>query len=450
MLSHFIKYIEENKICTSDDRILLAVSGGIDSMVMTNLFISTGFESGIAHCNFSLRGFESDKDEELVRKTASGYKIPFYSIRFDTKEYAGKKGISIQMAARELRYKWFEEIRSENHYDFIAIAHNLNDNIETVLLNLVRGTGITGLTGMKPVNNKIIRPLLFASRDMISDYRNRYGIPFREDKSNADTKYHRNKIRHLVLPVLKEINPSLESTLNETAERMAGINEIVADYVNILNLKSRSGDGKTLKYKITGLKQHVRNKALLYELFKPYGITSSTAADLIRVIEGRTGGNIATPAYRLFKNRNDLVIYPNANPEKIYCEINNNNELEKVPGIVSAKTIKVTGDFVIEDKKSVANIDFRKITFPLVIRRWEKGDHFIPLGMNKNKKLSDYFIDRKYSLIEKEEALILESAGNIIWIIGERIDDRYKITPSTIEVLRIESGFKDTPSEGNI
>jgi tRNA(Ile)-lysidine synthase len=194
----------------------------------------------------------------------------------------------------------------------------------------------------------------------------------------------------------------------------------------------------------------VRNKALLYELFKPYGITSSTAADLIRVIEGRTGGNIATPAYRLIKNRNDLVIYPNANPEKIYCEINNNNELEKVPGIVSAKTIKVTGDFVIEDKKSVANIDFRKITFPLVIRRWEKGDHFIPLGMNKNKKLSDYFIDRKYSLIEKEEALILESAGNIIWIIGERIDDRYKITPSTIEVLRIESGFKDTPSEGNI
>jgi tRNA(Ile)-lysidine synthase len=439
MFVDFLKYIEENKICRKGDRILLAVSGGIDSMVMTHLFLSAGFESGIAHCNFSLRGAESDKDEELVEKISSEYKIPFYSVKFETKNYAKKNRISVQMAARELRYHWFETIRSANNYDFIAIAHNLNDNIETFLINLIRGTGITGLTGMRSVSHRIIRPLIFATRDMIKEYRDLNDIPFREDKSNADTKYTRNKIRHVVLPVLKQINPALESTLNETADRLAETNKIVTDLLQKINEQSSYYDGKILKYKINSLQPHLENKTLTFELFKPFGITGSTVRDLLKVLEGRTGGKIITSTHRLIKNRNELFVSVINDTDQIYCEINNTENLRTAPGIESADIMKITPGFKVKGDKKSAFIDFKKVSFPMIIRRWKKGDFFIPFGMKDKKKLSDYFIDKKYSLFEKEEALILESAGNIVWIIGERTDDRFKITPSTTEVLIIKA-----------
>src|SRR5450759_4009404 len=206
MLERFRKYIAENNLLKPGDRLLLAVSGGIDSMVMTHLFLQSGTKIGIAHCNFSLRAVESDKDEEMVRTYSSEHNIPFFSTRFETKTFAKENGLSVQMAARDLRYSWFEEIRKKNGYDAIAVAHNLNDNIETLLINLIRGTGLTGLTGMKPASNRLIRPLLFASRQDITDYCNQNLIVFREDRSNADTKYTRNKIRLQVIPVLKEIN----------------------------------------------------------------------------------------------------------------------------------------------------------------------------------------------------------------------------------------------------
>ena len=232
MVSEFKKFISENNLIKPGDKILLAVSGGIDSMVMTHLFQSLDYKIGIAHCNFSLRGRESDKDQEMVSLYASEHNIPFYSTRFETKAFAKKNKLSVQMAARDLRYKWFEEIRTKHGYDSIAVAHNLNDNIETLLINLTRGTGLTGMTGMRPVSNRIIRPLLFATRQEIMSFQIRHKIAFREDKSNADTKYTRNKIRHLIIPVLKEINPSIETTLNETAERFTGINEIVSNYIS--------------------------------------------------------------------------------------------------------------------------------------------------------------------------------------------------------------------------
>ena len=223
MLQKFKKFIADNNLIKPGDRILLAVSGGIDSMVMTHLFQQLENNVGIAHCNFSLRPGESDEDEEMVCKFAADHNIAFYSTRFETKDYAVKNGLSVQMAARELRYSWFEEIRKENRYDSIAVAHNLNDNVETLIINLIRGTGISGLAGMKPVVNNIIRPLLFAKREEITAYCNEHLIAFREDMSNADTKYLRNKVRHLIIPVLKEINPSVESTLNETADIFIGI-----------------------------------------------------------------------------------------------------------------------------------------------------------------------------------------------------------------------------------
>jgi tRNA(Ile)-lysidine synthase len=439
MLIDFKKFIAENNLIKPGDRILLAVSGGIDSMVMTHLFLQLDYEIGLAHCNFFLRASESDKDEEMVRKFAAGHKIPFYSIRFETKAFAKNNGLSVQMAARELRYAWLEEIRKENRYNTIAVAHNLNDNIETLIINLTRGTGITGLTGMRPASNRIIRPLLFAKRRDITGYCNQHRIVFREDKSNADTKYTRNKIRHLVIPVLKEINPSIETTLNETAERFTGINEIVSNYISGLRERVSEQKGELITFNISLLKEHIHNKAVLFELFKPYGITNMVLKDLMKVIEGKTGGQIFTGTHRIIKNRKEIIVSHEDNGNETFNNIKNLTGLRKIPGIASALYVDITGKFEIPSDPFIACIDSEKVTFPLIIRKWKAGDHFYPLGMKQKKKLSDYFIDNKYSRLDKEKILILESAGKIIWIIGDRIDNRFRITKSTKKALIIKS-----------
>lgn len=437
MLNEFKKFIEVNKLVNPDDKILLAVSGGIDSMVMTQLFRQTGYKFGIAHCNFMLRSSESDKDEQMVARYASENNIPFYSVRFETKIYAKQRGLSIQMAARELRYEWFEKIRSGHGYDKISVAHNLNDNIETLLINLTRGTGITGLTGMKPLNNNIIRPMLFAKRQDISDYCGKNGIIFREDQSNADTKYIRNKIRHLIIPVLREINPSIESTLNETAERFTFINEMITEYISGIREKVSVQNEEIIRFNISLLRAHILNKAVLYELFKPYGITNAGLDDLINVIEGNTGGQIFTETFRIMNNRTDLIVsHLDSGEESIYF-IDDPDGIAKVPGIVSAVIITISDRFEIPSEPLVACLDSEKVLFPVTIRKWRAGDHFYPLGMNQKKKLSDYFIDEKYSRLDKEKILILESDGKIAWIIGERIDDRFKVTATTKKTLII-------------
>ncbi len=442
MIKEFKRFIAENKLIEPDDKVLLAVSGGIDSMVMTHLILRLGFRTGIAHCNFSLREIESDKDEEMVRRYASEKNIPFYAIRFDTRAFAKKNGLSVQMAARELRYEWFEMIRSENGYDKIAIAHNLNDNIETVIINLTRGTGITGLTGIRPSSNHIIRPLLFATRDEITKYCNKHLIRYREDKSNADIKYIRNKIRHQVIPLLKEINPSIETTLNETAERFTGINEIVSDYIAGLRERIQEQKSNHIAFNINLLKTYLDNKAVLFELFKPFGIGNVQLNDLLKVIEGKTGGQIFTGSHRIIKNRKEVIVTDeNKENERTY-NIKNIRGFAKVPGIESAGYAEITDSFEIPSDPFIACIDSEKISFPTVIRRWKPGDHFYPLGMKHKKKLSDYFINSKYSILEKENKLILESDGKIVWIIGDRIDDRFRITKSTRKALIIKSAKK--------
>lgn len=431
MLTRLKKYIAENNMIQPGDRVLLAVSGGIDSMVMAHLFRQLDTETAIAHCNFSLRGAESDKDEQLVREYASENNIPFFTVKFNTKEFASEHGLSIQMAARDLRYNWFEEISNKHNYNKVAVAHNLNDNIETVLINMTRGTGLTGLTGIRPVSNKIIRPLLFATRHDITDYCNEHSITFREDQSNSDTKYTRNKIRHLVIPVLKEINPSIENTLNEMAERFTGINDIVADYISLIRREISANKGDTIIFDSGRMEAHLRNRALVFELFRPYGINNLQIDDLIQVIEGKTGGHIVTQSHRIIKNREEIIISAETIPADAPVIINSIEELKKVSFFESVRYIDIDTSIVISTEKSEAYLDADKITFPVTIRKWRSGDHFFPFGMKQKKKLSDYFIDRKYSMLDKENILILESAGEIVWIIGERIDDRYRITPST-------------------
>ena len=439
MFDEFITYNKEYGLFNPTDRILLAVSGGIDSMVMSHLLMRTGNAKGIAHCNFCLRDTESDLDEEFVRNYADNNKMPFYSIRFKTKEYAHKNRISVQVAARELRYEWFEKIRRENNFDLVGVAHNLNDNAETLLLNLIRGTGITGLSGIKPVVYNIIRPILFASRNKIEEYCTLNKISFREDKSNTDVRYTRNKIRNIVLPVLKQINPSIEKTLCDTAIKLAGTDEIVTDYVNTLREQISRQSGESVIFDIEKLLSLGKVNALIFELFGPYGISGTTARDLIRVLHGETGKQILTKTNRIVRNRNELIINPlPANKVRLY-KLCSTDDLLLIPGIRTAGVLNNSDRFKIPVEHNIACIDFEKLKFPMVIRTWRSGDYFFPLGMNQKKKLSDFFTDMKYSMIKKEKILLLESEGNIVWIINERLDNRYRITESTKIILMIEA-----------
>jgi tRNA(Ile)-lysidine synthase len=439
MFDEFRKYIEDNHLFGSQDYILLAVSGGLDSMVMSHLFLTGGYKFAIAHCNYCLRGAESDKDEDFVRQYAACNGFTFYSRRFDTTAYAKKFGISVQMAARNLRYEWFESIRKEHHLDYIAVGHNMNDNVETLLINLTRGTGLNGLTGMKPVSDKVVRPLLFATREEIISYGKQNNVAYREDQSNLETKYTRNKIRNLILPVLKKINPSVEYAINDTAHRLSETGEIISDYINDLRVHlSVKGEKETI-FSIDKLNNYLNNSTIIFELFRPFGITGQRVKDLINILHGSPGGQVLTDTHRFIRDRQDLIITPVTGKNEISVAIRNINDLVNFPGIVSAGIFDIGPDFRFTEDPFVAELDLEMVLFPLLIRTWKKGDYFYPLGMKDKKKLSDYFIDRKYSLDKKESTLLLESGGMIAWIIGERIDDRFRINESTSKVLRIRA-----------
>ncbi len=444
LFEEFKDHAARNALFTKDDRILLAVSGGIDSMVMLHLFTKMRADTVIAHCNFRLRGAESDMDEELVRNYAGKNNIPFHSVSFDTRKLAEEKGISIQMAARDLRYEWFEQLKIQQSCSLIAVAHNLNDNIETLLINLTRGTGLTGLAGMRSSANGIIRPLLFATRERIEGWCGEFSIPYREDRSNAEIKYTRNKIRHLVIPVLKEINPSIEETLNYTALRLGGLDRILSGYIDGIRSRISVKRGQSIVIDTEKLAEFSDNKAMMFELFCPWGITEPLAGELQKLIKAGTGKQIFTLTDRILKNRNELIISPVRHDRKDDLLIESVEDLLSIPSVRFACLEQVDAVYKIPHDPRVASIDREKIRLPLIVRRWKEGDYFCPLGMKSRKKLSDYFIDNKFSRIRKEETMILESDGDIVWVMGERLDDRFRVTESTKTVLRIEM---NDPSE---
>jgi len=438
MIQRFIKYISDNHLFNQADTILVGVSGGIDSVVLLDLLDKAGFSVAIAHCNFRLRGAESDGDERLVCDLARKYDAPLFKTSFETADYALENKISIEMAARDLRYQWFEMIRATHHFDCIAVAHHRDDQLETFFLNLARGTGLTGLTGMKPVNGKIVRPLLFASRDEIEKYRHENFLDFREDSSNLSLDYQRNKIRHTLLPVMESLNPSFREGLIRTMSYLEDVSKICdrAIQQNWERVSVRKGNDYLIS--IAELKLLDPLPTYLFEFLKSFGFNSQVVVDIVASLDGIPGKQFVSQTHRLVRDRESLILSPlqPENRKQFYLE-------EGMKELVFPVHLKISVSekkekFELSDSRFVACIDRDHVQFPLLIRRWEKGDYFKPLGMNGFKKISDFFIDSKLSLPEKEHVWILANGEQVVWIIGHRLDDRYKITPSTQNILRLD------------
>ena len=439
MYSNFINFIQEIINIEKSKKLLLTIGGGADSVVMLDLFARNGYECGVAHCNFHLRGSDSDKDEELVKKLSKKYNYSFYKIDFDTEKYASDNGISIEMAARKLRYEWFEKIRLENNYDYIATAHHSDDVIETFFMNLARGTGIRGLSGIKALSGNIIRPILFADKEQINNYVLENKLEYRNDISNDDVKFKRNKLRHDIIPEFGSINPAYKQNILKTIERLNITNKILQEKITEIKAEIIEEKNDQLFIDIYKLKKLNKPNFHLFELLHPFGFNGGQTEQIIESLDGISGKIFYSNTHQLIKDRNNLIIVKKQQSEKELQDISEYQNIVKIKGVnfLELKTIKRTSDFKISYKLNIATLDKDKLKFPLKLRYWQKSDYFYPIGMNKRKKLSNFFIDNKFSKIEKDRTLLLVSEDNIVWIIGHRIDNRYKITDKTKNIVQI-------------
>jgi len=440
-LQQFQDFIEQQQLFVQGNRILLAVSGGKDSVLMLHLFKAIGVDVGVAHCNFNLRADEAQRDESFVALLVKNLGLPFYVTHFDTKKYAADNKISTQMAARDLRYHWFEEIRLSEQYDYIALAQHQNDAVETVLINLTRGTGISGLHGILPKRDRLIRPLLFLNRQQIEELVTANNIGFVEDSSNASTHYTRNKIRLQVVPHLQEINPNLEKTFAENISRFAELE-------TFLNVQVQKLADKILNKRLDGiyisLSEITRlnpQKLLLYELLKPFGFGEHVIQEILDSLKSPSGTHFFSSTHQAIINRNDLVIV-----EKNVLVTANQFIHPATESIVFADheiTLAFTEEIKFEYNPNKAFVNADKLIFPLVLRNWQNGDKFIPLGMRSLKKVSDYFIDEKVPLhLKNTTPILVNGNGEIVWIAGMRQDNRYKLTTATKKVAIFELKIK--------
>lgn len=437
MLSHIHSYIEKYGLLTSDLPVVVGLSGGADSVALLSILACLGYDCKALHCNFHLRGEESMRDEQFsetfARQTLG---IPFYKTDFDTEKYASEKHISIEMAARELRYRWFEEMRSQFGAQAIAVAHHRDDQAETVLLNLLRGSGIRGLRGMLPKNGFIIRPLLAISRKEVLSWLESKGYAYVTDRTNLSVAYTRNFIRLKILPLLEEINPSAGEAIARSSEHLA---EAEALYLHALEDAKKEVVKSQNCFSIPALLSYPSPQTVLYELLRPYGFTRLVTEAIFSSLGKRSGKEFFSPAYRLVKDRDCLLLAPRedcANSETYVLEVETG--VLKFPIELSWRKSVITKDFSIIKEKQIAYFDYDTLCFPLVLRKWQEGDWFIPFGMKGRKKLSDYFINQKYSRLRKEATWLLCSGPDIIWIVGERPDNRFCINKATKSVLIVK------------
>jgi tRNA(Ile)-lysidine synthase len=389
------------------------------------------------HCNFQLRGDESDSDEEFVKKQVLIHGVPSYFKRFDTEEYAQINGISIEMAARELRYDYFEKIRTEHQFDFIATAHHSDDLIETFFLNISRKTGIKGLTGIKDKTVRIIRPLLFASRDEIEQFAAKNYIEFREDSSNSEMVFQRNFLRHRILPLFTELNPSFKKNILASIENLKEAETIYSRFFESEKQKAVEPDAENLIIGIAKLINSPHPRLLLLEILSEYNFNPTVVDEVFQSLDTESGKQFYSKTHRLVKDREKLFVSPVEEKDNriFYIESDDLNLFE--PFDIDIGKFDSRG-FKITKEPQIASLDLENLEFPLLIRKWQHGDYFQPLGMTGFKKVSDFFIDEKIPVHEKENTWLLCSGSKIAWIMGQRIDNRFKVTPKTGKVFKIE------------
>jgi tRNA(Ile)-lysidine synthase len=446
MKTELKEHINKNLPFLHGKKLLIAISGGIDSVVLTRLLQKLNFSISLAHCNFMLRGKESNKDEQFVIDLGEKMQVPTYTVKFETEKYAAEKGLSTQMAARELRYAWFDKICKENTIDYLITAHHKDDVIETFLINLSRGTGLDGLTGIPEINGNIVRPLLPFTQNEILVYAAKNKLQWREDSSNSSIKYVRNKIRHKVIPVLKELNPNLLETFYNTLNNLKASQQIVKDRIQNIKEKVTTINENEIHFDIVKLKKLSNPKIYLYELLKEYGFTEWD--DIANLLDTQSGKQVYSNTHRLLKHRTVLILSEinkelntpsykiKKNTSEIITPIKLTFETVAIPFDNKNHLSKVLNELIL-DKANTITIDADKITFPLTLRKWQKGDFFYPIGLQGKKKVSKFFKDEKMSLLEKENTWLLCSNNDIIWVVGKRIDERFKVTKTTCNILKV-------------
>ncbi|MDE6822206.1 tRNA lysidine(34) synthetase TilS [Bacteroides acidifaciens] len=415
-----IQYIDKEDLFSSDSNILVALSGGADSVALLCILHVAGYHCEAAHCNFHLRGEESNRDEQFVRQLCKKYEIRLHTVDFDTTRYATENHISIEMAARELRYNWFEEVRTKCQADVIAVAHHQDDSVETILLNLIRGTGITGLLGIRPRNGAIVRPLLCINREEILHYLQSIGQDYVTDSTNLEDEYTRNKIRLNVLPLMQTINPSVKNSLIETSNYLNDVSAIYNRYIEEAKTRITTSEG----IRIRQLLKEPAPEALLFEILHPLGFNSAQIKDIANSLHGQPGKQFSSKEWRVIKDRELLLL------EKAQSE-----NKEELPFLIIKEEKEYTPDFLIPREKGIACFDADKLNGEISYRKWQTGDTFVPFGMKGKKKISDYLTDRKFSISQKERQWVLCCGERIAWLIGERTDNRFRIDETTQRIV---------------
>lgn len=432
MLQKLQNHLQINFPFLKEKKLLLAVSGGIDSMVLVYLFKQLQFDFAVAHCNFQLRGNESNGDEKFVKSICDSLSIPLFVQKFDTKQFAADYKLSIQLAARKLRYDWFYQLLEKDNFDYLLTAHHLDDSLETFLINFSRGTGLDGLTGIPNQNDKIIRPLLVFSRNEIESFAKENAIQWREDSSNASDKYLRNKLRHDIVPVLKELNPNLLTSFEKTIENLKQSQSLVENASKLVYKMVVEESDTLLKINLKELLKLPNYTAYLFQWLKQFEFTAWN--DIYDLAYAQSGKQVLSENYILLKDRDSLLLYAKGNSanEEVYF-INKESKGVKIPLNMSICNVSDISNA----NSNCIFVDEDKLHFPLMIRKWEEGDYFYPLGMQGKKKLSKYFKDEKLSLIDKANQWLLCSDSQIVWVIGMRQDERFKVATNTTNILQI-------------
>lgn len=463
LLKRFIDYIQAEHLFAAKDTLLLAVSGGVDSVVLCELCQQAGYDFVMAHCNFQLRDEESERDEQFVRGLGKKYGKEVLVKRFDTRGYAAQQKVSIQVAARELRYGWFEEIVNREsaivnrqsalpivgNARYILTAHHLDDNIETVLMKFSKGTGVAGMRGILPKQGKIVRPLLFAKKEELLEFAQEHQLAWVEDSSNKQDKYARNYLRHQVIPLLQNIYPEIVDNLADNIARFREIEVLYHQSVEGHKKKLLEYKGNEIRIPVLKLKKSAPLATLVYEIAKPYGFSAAQTAEIIRLLDSESGRYVASGSHRIIRNRNWLIIAPVATGEAHHVLIDEHDkviafaagslQIKHLPAKDQQAAPPTDGShWQLPTDATIACIDTRQLHYPLILRRWKAGDYFYPLGMQKKKKLARFLIDQKVSKTAKEKVWVVESNKRILWVVGMRIDDRFKVVASTHSALTME------------